>query len=119
MVRTWPILRNLGMIIASRIYQKAVAAVARGESLTKASKDNSIPSRILRLHRDGNVLKPGAWKNHTEQQLRDHNYANISNGALDAWTVCERRRPTASCIRNRRDLCSEASIQPQYRITKL
>ena len=48
------------MIIAIRIYQKALAAVARGESLTKASKDYSIPSRILRLHRDGNVLKPGA-----------------------------------------------------------
>jgi len=46
--------------IAIRIYQKALAAVARGESLTKASNDYNIPSRILRLHRDGNVLKPGA-----------------------------------------------------------
>jgi len=40
------------MIIAIRIYQKALAALARGESLTKASKDYGIPSRILRLHRD-------------------------------------------------------------------
>jgi len=61
------------MIIAIRIYQKALAAVARGESLTKASKDYSIPS--------SNTASPQRWKcsetrslkNHTEQQLRDHN----------------------------------------------
>src|SRR6218665_1014420 len=105
------------MIIAIRIYQKALAAVARGESLTKASKDYSIPS--------SNTASPQRWKcsetrslkNHTEQRLRDNN-ANISNGALDAWTVCERRRPAASCIRNRRDLCSEASIEPHHKVLK-
>src|SRR6218665_1504210 len=57
------------MIIAIRIYQKALAAVARGESLTKASKDYSISS--------SNTASPQRWKcsetrsliNHTEQQL--------------------------------------------------
>src|SRR6218665_636682 len=104
------------MIIAIRIYQKALAAVARGESFTKASKDYSMLG--------SNTASPQRWKcsetrslkNHTEQQLRDHNLANISNGALDAWTVCERRRPAASCIRNRRDLGSEASIEPHHKV---
>jgi len=61
------------MIIAIRIYQKALAAVARGESLTKASKDYSMLG--------SNTASPQRWKcsetrslkNHTEQQLRDHN----------------------------------------------
>src|SRR6218665_2697233 len=111
MVRTQPILRNLGMIIAIRIYQKALAAVARGESLTKASKITVYLVRILPLQ---------CSETRSLKIILSNNYVTIIRQTypMERWMhgLCVK---DVGLRRLAFELCSEASIhQPQHKVMR-